>query len=113
MDERLRPVERIRKKKDFIELYRKGRRLKGKYFHLVFQPNQLEYSRMGVVVSKKIGKAAVRNKIKRWFKELFRRNKTLLARPYDLVFIAQKEIVGLTWKEMVEEYRSMIDRLAV
>jgi ribonuclease P protein component len=112
MDERLRPVERIRKKKDFIELYKKGHRLKGDYFHLVFQPNQQECSRMAVVVSKKIGKAALRNKIKRWFRELFRQNKDLLTRPYDLVFIARREIAGLTWKELVEEFRSIISKLA-
>jgi len=72
MDERLRPSERIRRKKDFIELYRKGRRLRGRYFYLVFRPNGLEYSRMAVVVSRKIGKATVRNRLKRWFRELFR-----------------------------------------
>jgi ribonuclease P protein component len=113
MDERLRAVERIRKKKDFIELYRKGNRFKGRYFYLAFQPNQLGYSRIGVVVSKKTGKAAIRNKIKRWFRELFRKNKNSLPKPYDLVFIARKEIVWLTWKEMVEEYRSVISRLAL
>jgi len=113
MDERLRPVERIRKKKDFIELYKKGHRLKGNYFHVVFQPNQREYSRIAVVVSKKIGKAAVRNKIKRWFRELFRRNKDLLARPCDLVFIARKEAAGLTWEEIREEFGSIITRLPI
>ncbi|MDY0231731.1 MAG: ribonuclease P protein component [Candidatus Saccharicenans sp.] len=111
MDECLRPIERIRKQKDFTELYRRGRRLKSRYFHLVFQPNGLEYSRMAVVVSKKIGKATVRNRIKRRFKELFRRNKHLLRQPCDLIFIAQKEIPKLSWEELQAEYKSMISRL--
>jgi len=111
MDERLRPVERIRKKKDFFDLYRKGRRVRGKYFHLVFQPNKLEYSRMAVVVSKKIGKAAKRNRIKRWFRELFRRNKELLPLPCDLIFIAQKDMANLTWEGLKEEYKSVVSHL--
>jgi ribonuclease P protein component len=113
MDERLRPVQRIRKKKDIIDLYRKGRRLKGRYFHLIFQPNGLEYSRLGVVVSKKVGKAAQRNRIKRWFRELFRRNKDLLPKPCDLIFVAQKEITGLSWPELKEEYRSILKQMAL
>jgi ribonuclease P protein component len=111
MDERLRPIERIRRQKDFSELYRRGRRLKSRYFHLVFQPNGLEYSRMAVVVSKKVGKATVRNRVKRRFRELFRRNKDLLGKPCDLIFIAQKEISRLSWEEFKAEYKSVISRL--
>ncbi|MGB9893264.1 MAG: ribonuclease P protein component [Candidatus Saccharicenans sp.] len=112
MDERLRPAERIRKKKEFIDLYKKGQRIKGRYFHLVFKLNKLGYSRMAVVVSRKIGKATRRNRIKRWFRELFRRNKNLLPVPCDLIFIAQKDISGLTWEEIREEYLSILTRLA-
>jgi ribonuclease P protein component len=112
MEESLRPSERIRKRAEFIDLYRKGCRIRGKYFHLVFQPNELGFSRLGVVVSKKIGKAAVRNRIKRWFREVFRRNKNLLLRPVDLVLIAQKDILELDWKKLVEEYQQTIKKIA-
>lgn len=111
MDESLRPSERIRKRTEFAELYKKGRRIRGRYFHLVYLPNELGFSRLGVVVSKKIGKAAVRNRIKRWFREAFRRNKALLLRPVDLVLIAQKDILELDWKALVEEYQEAVKRL--
>lgn len=113
MDERLRPVERIRRKKDFIELYRKGCRLRGRYFHLVFQPNGLEYSRMAVVVSRKIGKATVRNRLKRLFRELFRRNKNLLPGPLDLIFIAQKDAGQRNWEEMTADFKAVLQKLAL
>ncbi len=112
MDESLRPSERIRKRTEFAELYRKGRRIRGQYFHLVFQPNECGFSRLGVVVSKKIGKAVVRNRIKRWFREVFRKNKVLLAKPVDMVLIAQKDILGLDWESLVEEYRSMVKKIS-
>ena len=111
MDERLRPIERIRNKKDFSEIYKKGRRLKGRYFVLVFVPNELNYSRLGVVVSKKVGQATVRNRVKRRFRELFRRNKALLPGNFDLVFVARPEIVQLDWPGMREEYEALIRRL--
>lgn len=113
MDERLRPVERIRRKKDFIELYRKGRRLRGKHFHLVYLPNGLEYSRMAVVVSRKIGKATVRNRLKRRFREFFRRNKSLLPRPVDLIFIAQKDAGERSREEMAADFMALLNKLAL
>jgi len=111
MDERLRPIERIRKKKDFLDLYKKGRRLKGKYFNLIFQPTELKYSRLGVVVSKKIGKAVIRNRIKRWFRELFRKNKCFLPGSYDLIFIAREKTAYLSFQELEQEFKLMIGRL--
>ncbi|RFT16813.1 MAG: Ribonuclease P protein component [Candidatus Saccharicenans subterraneus] len=112
MDERLRPVERIRRKKDFIELYRKGRRLRGRYFHLVFQPNGLEYSRMAVVVSRKIGKATVRNRLKRLVRELFRRNKNFLPGPLDLIFIAQGDAGERNREELAADFMAVLQKLA-
>lgn len=112
MDERLRPRERIRKKKDFIEIYRKGRRLRGRYFHLVFRPNGLEYSRMAVVVSRKIGKATVRNRLKRRFRELFRRNKNSLPGPLDLIFIAQIEAGRGSREEVAADFMAVLQKLA-
>jgi len=111
MDESLRPTERIRKRTEFAELYKKGRRIRGRYFHLVFQPNELGFPRLGVVVSKRVGKANVRNRIKRWFREVFRRHKDCLARPVDMVLIAQREILELDWKALLKEFREMLDRL--
>ncbi|MDI6845269.1 MAG: ribonuclease P protein component [Candidatus Saccharicenans sp.] len=112
MNERLRPDERIRRKKDFSELFRKGRRIRGRYFHLVFMPNGLEFSRMAVVVSRKVGKATVRNRIKRWFREIFRRNKSLWPQPLDLIFIAQKEMAGSQRAEVEAEFFEVARKLS-
>jgi ribonuclease P protein component len=52
-------------------------------------PNELPYCRLGLAVSRKVGKAAVRNKIKRRLREIFR--KQLKDRPlqYDFVVVAR------------------------
>ena len=104
MRESLAPQERIRKKKDFLILYKKGNRYRGKYFNLIYFSNTLTYSRVGVVASKKIGNAVVRNKVKRWMRELFRRNKKLLDLPVDLLLVATAEIGQVTWAELKEHY---------
>lgn len=109
MDETFSPKERIRKKKDFLLLYKKGRRYRGKYFNLIYLSNNLSFSRIAIVVSRKIGNAVKRNKIKRWMRDLFRRNKELLKSSVDIVIIPKKDISELSWSSLQQEYLAAIE----
>ena len=111
MNETLGPHERLRKRNDFLSLYKKGKRYKGKYFNLIYFSNNLSFSRMAVVVSKKIGNAVKRNKIKRWLRSLFRRNKGLLKDSLDIIFVVKKEIQDATLIKLEEEYFSAIESI--
>jgi len=110
MDERLTPQERIRKKKEFSTLYRTGSRYRGRYFHLVYRANSFEFPRLAVVVSKKVGNAVTRNKIKRRIRALFRRNKPRFKKPMDIVLIAKREILDLSASDLAVEYFSALER---
>ena len=100
MPESYRPHERIRKKSDFAELYKRGRCDRGRYFNLIHLPNHLGHSRMAVVASRKVGNAVQRNRIRRRAKELFRRNKELLDSSLDLLIIAKKEGAEASWDDL-------------
>lgn len=109
MGETFGPQERIKKKSEFLLLYKQGRRYKGKYFSLIYLPNALSFSRFAVVASRKVGDAVERNKIKRWMRELFRRNKQLLKNPMDIIVIPKKDIIELSWAFLRKEYLAAID----
>jgi len=111
MAESLAPRERIRKKKDFLVLYKKGYRYKGRYFTLIGLPNVLPYSRVGVVASRKVGNAVARNRAKRWMRDLFRRNKDLLRSPVDLLIVASAAILEATWAELEESYFQAVGKI--
>jgi ribonuclease P protein component len=104
MHEVFRPQERIRKKKDFLYLYKEGKRFRGKSFILVYLSNELEYSRLAVVASKKLGNAVKRNKIKRLFRTLYRRNKTVLTKSLDLIIIPHREIDETKWQSLEKDF---------
>ncbi len=108
MNERLTPVERIRKKNDFASLYRDGSRFRGRYFTLVFRGNGLDHSRLAVVASRKVGSAIVRNRVKRRFRELFRRNKALLGAPLDLIVVTRPEAGEAAWPDLRDSYCSSL-----
>ena len=112
MNERLKPCERIRRKKDFLSLYSKGIRFRGRYFNLVYLPSSLGFSRVAVVVSKKVGGAVERNRIKRWMREFFRKNKQLLGSPTDLIVIARREIREAARADVAAGFTSALGKIS-
>jgi ribonuclease P protein component len=60
-------------------VYETGRKVFSRYSVLFFAPNDLTHSRIGITTTKKIGKAAVRNRLKRWTREVYRRQRAPLA----------------------------------
>ena len=108
MTESFRPHERIRKKSDFAELYKRGRCDRGRYFNLIHLPNDLGHSRMAVVASRKVGNAVKRSRIRRRAKELFRRNKDLLIAPRDLLLITKKEMYDASWPDLCLRYSEAV-----
>lgn len=108
MRETFGPQERIRKKKDFDRLYKNGNRFRGKYLTLVYLDNNFAFSRLGVVASRKVGGAVLRNRVKRRMRELYRRNKMLISRPVDMVAIAKAESARTSWPEFSEDFLSTL-----
>ncbi|MCK4390360.1 MAG: ribonuclease P protein component [Desulfobacterales bacterium] len=77
------------KRGDFGELSRCGNRMDGDYFVILYSQNGLGRSRLGVTVSKKVGRAVIRNRVKRLVREYFRLHKTLFSNSYDVNIIAK------------------------
>jgi ribonuclease P protein component len=64
---------------------------------------------LGLVVTKRLGKAIRRNRVKRLLREFFRRHKTQLP-PLDLVIMAKKGAGALTYQQVQEELGQLLLR---
>ena len=71
--QRLLPDEKVRRRADYLRCYRTGRRRHGGLAVLYFAPNQAGHARLGITASRKVGKAVVRERLKRRIKEIYRR----------------------------------------
>ena len=78
----------LRKTSDFDYLRESGRRLTGADWMLVnFLSRDSEELRFGFTIGKKVGTAVVRNRLKRWGREYFRKNKKNSFKGVDLNII--------------------------
>ncbi|MFP4679895.1 MAG: ribonuclease P protein component [Chitinispirillaceae bacterium] len=65
---------KIKRKSEISRLFREGQRWICSDFILIYDKNEYEFDRFGVMVSRRLGNAVQRNRIKRIFRELFRQN---------------------------------------
>lgn len=65
--------QRVRDSADYSRCYRTGRRHHGSLFVLYCAPNQLGHTRLGITVSRKVGNAVRRQRMKRRIRETYRR----------------------------------------
>lgn len=95
-------ANRIRKRKEFLDVYEER---KSHFFRKVVvyvSKNNKDSCRLGITVPKKVGSAVVRNRIKRILKEAFRKSKHRFVDNYDFVFNAKIDAKSLTFKEALE-----------
>jgi ribonuclease P protein component len=102
--------ERVRKKRDYLAIYDQGVRQYSKHFTVIERRNQEGIRRLGITVSKKVGIAVQRNRIKRLLREFFRLNKSRFSSSQDIVIIAKKDAHSLTYRDVCRELESLLVR---
>jgi len=101
----LKKNERLRKSVEFNGVFRNGGRYQTENFLVIVHPNQLERRRLGIVVSKKVGKAVERNRIKRLLREFFRLNKSQFPDSLDLLFVAKRRLEKANYSMVYNELK--------
>ena len=100
--------ERVRKRQDYLRIYEHGTRRYSQRFTIITCRNPSGIRRLGMTVSKKVGNAVQRNRIKRLLREFFRLNKFRLPAAQDIVIIAKKGILPLTYNDVCTELESRL-----
>lgn len=107
---RFRASDRIRVSRDFARLRSQGRRVSSEAFALEIAPNAAG-ARLGLVVSRRVGGAVVRNRTKRVVREWFRRTGREQVRRMDLVVIARAAAAELETPAAWRELSSLVSRV--
>ncbi len=110
---------RIRKRPDYLAIQGGGRKLSTPSF-LVFvrsaaaavgpSTEELPPARFGVTVTRKIGGAVVRNRIKRLVREALRRHKMWFPAGRDLVLVARHPAASLGYADVERELETLCRR---
>jgi len=85
----------------FQRLYRTPGKANG-YVVLYARKNRTERNRLGITVSKKLGKAHIRNRVRRRLREIYRLNEERFLPGYDIVLVARSRAVEADFPSLTE-----------
>ncbi len=101
---------KIRKNTEFRAIYRRGKSFSNHLLVLYVHKNRKNLNRIGISVSKKVGKSVTRNRVKRLIKESYRLNNGGLITGYDLVFIARSASSEKNYNEISEAVKHLLKK---
>ena len=106
------PKLRLQSRTQFQAVYKHGRRSGTMSFTMFGLPNDVGFPRLGITVTRKVGNAVRRNRIKRVIREIFRQNLAQLDVALDLVVNAHRGIDADEFRSLEREFLICFRRLA-
>ena len=94
----------VKENYEFRRIYRKGRSAVSPYFVVYCLKNRAGASRLGVTVSKKLGHAVVRNRVRRRIRELYRLNRDKMRPGWDVIVVGRGRSAAGPYQKMNEAY---------
>jgi ribonuclease P protein component len=104
-------ADRIRKRSEYQRIYDQGRKISSRSFTLFLLENDLDRPRLGITVTRRIGGAVQRNRVKRLCREWFRKVRVELP-PVDIVINAKGGIHRQSLESLSRELDGRVRRFA-
>lgn len=94
---------RITTSRDFRRVYRSGNKKSGRFLKLYYLVNKHGSTRFGYSISKKVGKAVIRNRLKRRLRAICRQHLAFFQPGIDVVLVARERAVDASYGELEKE----------
>lgn len=102
---------RLKKDKDFELVFKEGKVFSSDFLFLKLKRNNLQTSRFGFIISKKISKKSTfRNKVKRRLRETIRKNLDNIKQGFDVIIGVRAEILDKDYQEVCKEIESLLKK---
>lgn len=102
-------MEFITSTREYDEVFKSHQKIEGKQFKFLKKKTPEKKFKVGIIVGRKVGKAVIRNKIKRQIKAFFRENEAILPGHQKIVIIGKKEAAKASWQQIKNELQKILE----
>jgi ribonuclease P protein component len=103
-------THRICRSSEYQRAWQEGKRYHTTHFVVITNPGR-DNSRLGITVSRKVGNAVCRNRLKRWIREFFRHHHKQFGRAMDISVVAKRQAGRLDHLHVDRELLTVFARL--
>lgn len=109
----MKPETTLKKNYEFHRVYNRGKSGVSPLLVVYARQNRSGKNRLGVTVGAKLGKAVVRNRVRRRLREIYRLSQPEMKKGFDIVLVARSRSVTASYRELERAYRRLCDKLAL
>jgi len=102
---------RIAGSREYRAIYDAGVKVNSASFVLFGRTNSLEHHRLGLTVTRRVGGSVVRNRVKRLFREVFRKSSEEIPHHFDLIVNAKRSAATVAFESLRNEFVSAARKL--
>lgn len=107
----MKKINVVKENKDFAKIINQGKKCWNDTYSIYYSKNNYDKYRFGISVSKKIGNAVVRNKIKRQIRMIIDKNKKLYSNNKDYIIIVRRNYINLNYFDVEKKYVELIEKI--
>ncbi len=106
-------INRVKDKREFVSIVRKGKTLKETPYIVHYINNELNVCRVGLSVSKRIGNAVMRNRIKRQTRAMCDSLIDYSSHTFDVVIVIKQEFTNLSFENNKQILNSLLSKIGI
>ena len=103
----------IKNNYEFRRLYSKGKSVATPFLVVYCRKTRCDHNRLGITVTAKLGKAVVRNRVRRRLREIYRLNQDRLQQGYDIIVVARVRAVRAEYRQLDAAYLAACKKLGL
>ena len=104
-------INRIKDNEQFAITVKKGETIKNSSYLIHFLHNELECTRVGISVSKKVGNAVTRNRIKRQIRAMCDSLINYSSHTFDIVIVVRKGFLDISFENNKENLNLLLSKI--
>lgn len=103
-------IETIKDSKSFNDIIKNGKFIKNNYFVIYYKDNELEKNKLGIAISNKIGKAHIRNRLKRQTRAIIDEYRNLFKNNFNYIIMIRKTCKEAEFTDMNQALKSLLEK---